>query len=97
MPRSARPQVVLKLKSGRSGDPVARISFWPQGVRTYVWAGGQRCLGFVSGPRRLERFARALLAEVAEPERRKAKLGRKVAKRIKVARSRASGGRKGGA
>lgn len=67
MAKRGRPRVVLRLRPGQrhaSGELAPEISFHPQGRQTYLWVGGRGCFGHISGAKKLEKFARALLDEV---------------------------------
>ena len=80
--RKPRPRYVLQLE-GRNNISGREIAFWPQGSRTYLWVGDHsEYFGSVSGPRTLEKFARALLEEVTAEGRKKRQLRDRVRARI---------------
>lgn len=81
---AGRKRVDLKLKplsSNAQRFPKAMISFWPQKRITYLWVGwggneevSGNCIGTISGAKTIEKFARALLAEVTyQPKPRRSR------------------------
>lgn len=60
----------LRLKSATVSLPEAEVILVRGGARAYIWTGWKSgCLGTLSGPATLRRFARAILREIPAAQR----------------------------